>query len=124
MTEVKETTTAKVNAKELVLKCVNAINNLDFSTARKCLHDNFTFEGVLGTRNGGDVYIEDMKKMQLKYNVKKTFADENDVCLLYDLTMSGLVIYGCGWYKVENDKIISLKVVFDPRPVLEASKKQ
>jgi len=56
--------------------------------------------------------------MKLKYKILKAFEDENDVCLLYDLTMSGLTIFGCGWYLVQGGKIKSLRVVFDPRPVL------
>jgi hypothetical protein len=65
-----------------------------------------------------------MERMKLKYGIKKIFADENDVCLFYDLSMGGLTLFGCGWYHVQNGKINSLKVVFDPRPVLEASDKK
>jgi hypothetical protein len=57
--------------------------------------------------------------MKLKYKILKAFEDENDVCLLYDLTMAGQTIFGCGWYQVQNGKIKSLKVVFDPRPFLK-----
>lgn len=60
--------------------------------------------------------------MKLKYKIIKVFEAENDVCVLYDLDMSGLTIFGCGWYQVEQGKVKSLKVVFDPRPVLEQGK--
>lgn len=50
---------------------------------------------------------------------KKSFVEGQDVCLLYDLKMSGKTIFGCGWYQVADDKIKSLTVVFDPRPFLE-----
>jgi len=63
-----------------------------------------------------------MEKMRFKYDIKKTFTDEDDVCLLYDINMQGTTIFTCGWYKVQNGKIKSLKVVFDPRPILEAKK--
>jgi len=33
--------------------------------------------------------------------------------------MSGATLFTCGWYQVEDGKIRSLKVVFDPRPVLD-----
>jgi hypothetical protein len=62
--------------------------------------DDMTFDGVL------------------KYHINKPFENENDVCLLYDLDMQGKTIFGCGWYHVEDGKIHSLKVVFDPRPLL------
>ena len=116
-------TATRTHAKEIVLSCVKALNEEDFKTARKYMTDDFSFVGVLGTRNGAEAYFNDIEKMKLKYDIKKAFADENDVCLLYDLKMLGLTLFGCGWYHVEDDKITSLKAVFDPRPVLELSDK-
>lgn len=107
------------NAKELVLACVQAINREDFDLARRCVSDDMSFVGVMGSRQGGDAYFHDMRRMRLKYDVKKVFADGNDVCLFYDLAMSGTTIFGCGWYQVRDGKISSLKVIFDPRPLLE-----
>lgn len=108
-----------VNAKEVVLALIDALNKEDFQLGRTYVTSDMTFEGVLGSRDGGDAYFADMTKMKLKYDVKKVFVDGNDVCLLYDLDMSGKKIYGCGLYHVEDGKVKSLKVVFDPRPVLE-----
>jgi len=116
-------TVKRTNAKEIVMSCIKALNDEDFKTARKYMTDDFSFKGVLGNRNGAEAYFNDMEKMKLKYEVKKVFADENDVCLLYDLAISGVTLFGCGWYHVEDDKINSLRVVFDPRPVLEMSDK-
>ena len=117
------TTTTKTNAKEIVLSCVKALNEEDFKTARKYMTEDFSFIGVLGSRDGAAAYFNDMEKMKLKYDIKKAFVDGNDVCLLYDLTMSGVTLFGCGWDHVTGDKIDSLKVVFDPRPILEQSDK-
>jgi hypothetical protein len=64
-----------------------------------------------------------MEEMRLKYDIRKTFVDGADVCLLYDLNISGTKLFCCGWYHVEEGKVVSLRVVFDPRPVLEVSKK-
>ena len=79
-----------------------------------------TFVGVVCTRNGGDVYIQDMTKMRLKYTVHKVFADGSDVCLWYAI-YGGVNVLSAAWYQVEDGKIASFKVLFDPRPVLEAS---
>ena len=57
--------------------------------------------------------------MCLKYDVKKVFVDGNDVCVFYDVTLSGGALFTCGWYRVEDGTIHSLKVVFDPRPALD-----
>jgi len=116
-------TLASVNAKEIVMACIKALNEEDFKTARKYVANDFSFTGVLGSRNGAEAYFADMEKMKLKYDIKKIFVNENDVCLLYDLTMQGIIIFGCAWYHVEGDKINSLRVIFDPRPVLELGDK-
>lgn len=109
---------------DVVLAFVNAINSEDFDRAEKYVQDDFVFEGVLGTRNGAHAYFDDMKNMKLKYQVKKVFAEANDVCIWYDLDISGQTIAGCGWYHLEDNKITSLKVLFDPRPLLEPAQKE
>ena len=110
------------DAKEVVLECINAINAEDFARARQFASPNMSFEGVLGTRDGADAYFNDMEKMRLKYDVKKVFVDGGDVCLFYDLTIAGKNVFCVGWYRVEAGKIQHLRVVFDPRPLLEQPK--
>lgn len=107
------------NAREIVLSCVDALNREDFKAARQYLSDDLSFDGVLGCRRGADAYLMDMKRMRLRYDVKKAFAEADDVCLLYDLAISGTTLFVCGWYQVKLGKIRSLKVVFDPRPLLQ-----
>ena len=120
-----ENISTKSTAKELILKFIDALNNEDFETARTSLSDDMVFDGVLGHRDGADVYIKDMEKMKFKYKIKKAFEDGTDVCLLYDIDMGGKkTIFTCGWYQLKNNKIKMLKVVFDPRPVLEESVKK
>jgi hypothetical protein len=115
----KNTVTLISSPKEIVMSCIGALNEEDFTRARSYVSDTMKFEGVLGSRDGADAYFNDMKKMKLKYEIKKVFEDSNDVCLLYNLDISGVSIFCCGWYHVEDGKIDSLKVVFDPRPVLD-----
>ena len=111
-------------SKEVVLSFLKSLNAEDFKTARDYVNDNMTFDGVLGSRNGADAYFKDMSKMKFKYEIEKAFSDGDDVCMLYDINMSGTKIFTCGWYHLENGKISSLKVVFDPRSVLKASDKK
>lgn len=117
--ENNTSTTAKT-----VLAFINAMNAEDFETARSYVTDDLKFEGVLGTRDGAGAYFKDMEKMKLKYEIHKVFFDEDDVCLFYNIIMSGKNIFTAGWYKVANNKIKSFKVVFDPRPLLEQSPKK
>jgi hypothetical protein len=56
-----------------------------------------------------------------KFDIKKEFTDSNDVCILHEWN-SQLV---CVWYHVDDDeKISSVKVIFDPRPFLEGAKQR
>ena len=112
-----------LSSKEVVLAFVDALNRSDFQAARKCVTDDLKFVGVLGSREGADVYFRDMERMRLKYDVKKAFVEGNDVCLFYDITMANVAVFCAGWYQLSNGKIRSVRVVFDPRPVLEAAKK-
>lgn len=103
-----------------VLSFLEALNKEDFGEAKECLHKDFTFKGPLGERNGAEEYVEDMKKMKFKYKIEKTIADADDVCVIYEIDMSGkATIPTCGLYHVNSGKINSLKVFFDPRPVLK-----
>ena len=105
--------------KQIVTDFIHAINNEDWSTARELVKDDFVFDGVLGHREGADNYFDDMRRMKFKYEIQKIIGDEEDAAVKYDIQMRGKAIFTCGWYHVENGKIASLKVVFDPRPVLE-----
>lgn len=111
-------------SKEVVLAFVDALNRCDFGMARKCVTDDMKFSGVLGSRDGADAYFRDMERMRLKYDVKKAFADGDDVCLFYDITMSDVTVFCAGWYHLSEGKIRSFRVVFDPRPVLGAADKR
>ena len=109
---------------DIVLLFLKALNNEDFDSAREYLNDDMKFEGVLGSRDGGEVYITDMRHMKFKYEIKKAFQDGDDVCILFDITMSGLTIFSCGWYRIRDNKIGSIRVLFDPRPILEQQAKK
>ncbi|WP_118976345.1 nuclear transport factor 2 family protein [Taibaiella koreensis] len=111
-------TTTNGTPRSIVLALIDALNKEDFEKAREYTSDNMTFEGVLGKRDGADAYFEDMKKMKLKYKLQQSFEEGKDVCLFYTLDMGGANVFCAAWYQVAGDKVTSLKVVFDPRPVL------
>lgn len=104
----------------LVLSYVEASNDEKFKLVRRYVSDDMKFDGALASLQGAEAIFTELERMRLKYDVKKVFVDDNDVCVLYDVTLSGAVLFTCGWYQVEDGKIRSLKVVFDPRPVLDA----
>ena len=56
--------------------------------------------------------------MVQRVDVEKVFVDGNDVCTLYDLvtnTPAG-TSFVSEWFQVKNDRIGSIRVVFDARP--------
>ncbi|MGL6127911.1 hypothetical protein BBI01_10675 [Chryseobacterium artocarpi] len=97
---------------------IQYLNEEDFDKAESCLDPDFKFIGVMGTREGASVYIQDMKQMKFKYQIIKTFTSGEDVCFWYNIDMGKKTILSSGWYHVMDGKIRSLKVLFDPRPLL------
>ena len=115
----QQTETNEKQAKKTVLSFVAYLNEENFEAAKALASDDIRFDGVLAQRHGKEAYFTDMEKMKMKYDVVKAFADEQDVCLLSNVTSGGTTMFTASWYHVEGDKIKSLKVVFDPRPALE-----
>ncbi len=111
------------SSKGVVLAFVDALNRSDFKAARKHVTDDLKFVGALGFRDGADAYFRDMERMRLKYDVKKALAEGDDVSLFYDVNMGNVTVFCAGWYRLSQGKIQSFRVVFDPRPVLEAAEK-
>lgn len=118
MVKEKSEMVLQMDAKDVVLSCVSAINREDFDAARQYVGEDMSFTGVLGSRRGRDAYFKEMEKIRLKYDVKKIFVEGSDVCLFYDLAVSGATVFVCAWYQVREGKISTLRVVFDPRPLL------
>jgi hypothetical protein len=112
-------TISSIATKQIVLDFIEAMNQFDYEKAKTYVTNDLSFVGVLGTRSGADAYLNDMQKMRFQYKVIKAFADGDDVCLIYDINMGEQTIFCFGWYQLQNDKIKSFRVVFDPRPLLE-----
>ncbi|AYL96926.1 nuclear transport factor 2 family protein [Mucilaginibacter celer] len=106
------------SANDIVLSFIKALNDEDFAEARKCASDDLKFIGVLGERDGAEAYFTDMERMKLKYDIKRVFSDGDDVCIFYDIDIGGKTIFSSGWYHVAEGKINSIRVIFDPRPLL------
>jgi hypothetical protein len=109
-------------ARETVLALVDALNAEKFDEARQLVQDDMRFAGALGTRDGAEAYFNDMRNMKLKYAVEKTFAEGEDVCLVYELRIAEKQIPCVGLYHVRDGKVDSLRAIFDPRPLLGGAK--
>lgn len=107
------------NAKNIVLSFIRELNEQDFASARQYVDNNLHFDSVIGMQEGAAAYFKDIKHLLPEYDIKNIFCEGDDVCLIYNFKVSGMVIFGCGLYHVTNNKIDTVKVVFDPRPLLE-----
>lgn len=58
--------------------------------------------------------------MKLKYEVQQSFEAGAEISLWYLIDMGGKKILSSGWYHTDGGRIRSLKVVFDPRPLLDS----
>src|SRR5713226_3837546 len=109
------------NASKVVGEYQQAMSRGDFAAARKLLHDNLSFRGPIETFANPEPYLESLKQLHhiiQRIDMKKMFADGDDVCVLYDMvtnTPAGTAFIA-EWYQVKGDKIAAIRVVFDARP--------
>jgi limonene-1,2-epoxide hydrolase len=109
------------NASKIVSAYQQALGKGDFAAARKLVHDNLLFQGPLDTFHSPEPYFEALKKLHpiiQRIDMKKIFADGNDVCVLYDMVTntSAGTVFVCEWYQVKGEKIAGVRTVFDARP--------
>jgi SnoaL-like domain len=109
------------NAKDVVNGFQKALGNGDFKTARTYLDDHLRFVGPFETFDRPEPYLESLERLHhiiARVDPKKMFVDGDDVCLLYDMvtnTPAGTAFIA-EWHRVKDNKIASIRVVFDPRP--------
>lgn len=112
-------------AKEVVISYLTSLSNQDFKTARNYLKDDMTFQAPIASYDSADAYFKGNEELRSKYGVKvvydikKVIADRNDVCAFFNFSPGPVTIFASGWFQVNEDgKISSIRVVFDPRPIV------
>jgi limonene-1,2-epoxide hydrolase len=109
------------NPLNVIQQFQQAIGKGDFTAARQLLQDNLSFRGPIDTFQKPEPYLEALKRLHpiiQRIDMKKIFADGNDVCVLYDMvtnTPAGTA-FVCEWYQVKGEKIADVRTVFDARP--------
>jgi limonene-1,2-epoxide hydrolase len=109
------------NASKVVSDYQQALGKGDFAAARKLVHDNLLFQGPIDTFHSPEPYFESLKNLHpiiQRIDMKKIFADGNDVCVLYDMVSNTPIgtAFVCEWYQVKGEKIGGIRTVFDARP--------
>ena len=110
--------TSTSETKEIVLDLAKAVDDGNYEAARRYVSDNLSYVGPFGSRHGAEAYLHEIERRQLKFGIRKIFVDNKDACVLYDITVSGITLFACGWFQVEAGRVRSMRVVFDPRPLL------
>lgn len=109
--------------REVVMSYIRALDELNYDLAGKYMNDNVRIQGPDGEsfRRSKD-FLEMLRQYRGRYEIRKSFVEENDVCLLYDLKIPGITVFMCSWYQVNGGKITSVSTIFDPRPFAPKSK--
>jgi hypothetical protein len=98
----------------------NAWTSKDFGRAREFLAHDVTFDGPLEKFTDADSYIaslQQLSEMVVGADKEKVFVDGDDVCVIYDLKTAPVPSARTAeWYRVSDDKIQAVVVVFDARP--------
>jgi ketosteroid isomerase-like protein len=117
-----------INAKEIVMEYLEAVQRKDFKSARNYVSDNMSYMGPVGfgSFNKAEPYFKYLEHLDLpKLEIKKVFADgHHDVCLLYELNYGTppTTTFVSAWFQVYDGKISSIRLVFDPRPFVQQRK--
>ncbi|HKM51559.1 MAG TPA: nuclear transport factor 2 family protein [Candidatus Bathyarchaeia archaeon] len=107
---------SKQSAREVVMSYIEAMDNRNYDAVRNYLDDTILVRGPAGEAfRNREEFINMMQKQHGKYDMKKIFVDENDVCLLYNFITKTVATFFCSWYQVKDGKIVSIQTVFDPR---------
>jgi hypothetical protein len=113
---------AAKSAKEIVMEYLQVlIERRDFKTARSYLKDDVSYVSPLNSFDGVEPYLKYNESIQLpKPDIKKVFADGDDVCLLYEMTLAQppVTFPVSFWAHVDGGKISSINIIFDPRPFI------
>jgi hypothetical protein len=111
------------SAKEIVMTYLQAlIEHRDFKTARSYLKDDVSYVSPLNSFDRVEPYLKYNESLHLpKPDIKKVFIDGDDVCLLYEMTLTTppVTFPVSFWAHVDGGKISSIKLVFDPRPFIQ-----
>lgn len=120
------------NAKEIVMEFIGALERKEWKTVRSYISDDISVLAPgpveLTSFHQAEPFMNYLEHANLpKLEIKKEFADSNDVCLLYEMNYREppVTTFVCGWFHVNEDdgKISSLRFVLDPRQLFQQNKR-
>jgi len=108
----------ETSPKAVSLAYLEAFEQQQFERVSALLHPDLEFTGPGGSSHTAQDYITALRRLSpvlLRNDVKKTFVDGNDVCVIYDFvtdTAAG-ALPSVEWHAVEDGRIRSIRLVFD-----------
>jgi ketosteroid isomerase-like protein len=104
--------------KRIALAYIDACGRKDLDAVAQLLAPDLEFVGVSSTVRGAEPYLAILRQLGpvwVRSDVKKAFAEGNDVCVIYDFvtdTPAGAV--PCvEWLRIEDGRIRWARLVFD-----------
>jgi limonene-1,2-epoxide hydrolase len=104
--------------KSIALAYIDACGRKDFDAVGRVLAADVTFTGPASKLAGAAAYIAVLRRVGavwVRSDVRKVFADGNDVCVIYDFvsdTPAGAVPT-VEWLRIEDGRVASIRLYFD-----------
>jgi ketosteroid isomerase-like protein len=114
------------NAREVIDRYFTALKQKDFATMRTLLHDDVSFREALGTTATAEEYIKGIEQItasMASVERRVVVAEGEDVFQVYDLVLAtpAVTLPIAQWLKVRDNRIATVQVFFDPRPLVQPS---
>lgn len=114
-----------MDTRALIDRYHNAWTVSDFTTARNCLADSLDFRGSMDSFSDADAFIGALKgfmQMVRKVTLLQSYYDSKGAALLYDCDTASPagVLRTAEFFSVSNDKIESIRLVFDATELRKA----
>jgi hypothetical protein len=97
---MQKTESSVKSAKEIVMEYVQATERQDFQSARGYLRDNMTYVSPVNSFDRAEPYLKyNLHLYQtgrlVKFDIKKEFADRDDVCILHEWNSQIVCVVSC-----------------------------
>jgi len=116
--DIRTKTTKGTEARALAEAYFSAWKAHDWTALRAVLADDATFRGPLGEADDGDACVAGLTGMT-DIEVRARVADDTDVITFFDLhTKVAPPSPTAKWVHVVDGRVASIRVTFDPRPLL------
>lgn len=117
------------DAKKIALNYMKAFEEKDEPKMASYLHSMGLYAGPLSSLQTADTFMKEQAKFMhitRGVRIKKVFADDTDVCVLWDyetIVPSIPVTPIAHWFKIDNGKIREMHLHFNAAPFIPAMEK-